>query len=51
MLAGIFEDAGQILMGDGEVAIDLGDQQRIEFGVPAGNGDTEQKRQDDQRRQ
>ena len=51
VLAGVFENAGEVLVGDCQVAIDLGDQQRVEFGVPAGNRDAKQQRQDDERRQ
>ena len=51
LLAGCLEDARHILMGDGEVAIDLRNQRGVEFVVPAHDGDAEQQRQDHQRRQ
>src|SRR5262249_42863040 len=51
MLAGVFENPRQILMGDGEVAVDLGDQGRVEFRVPSDDCDAEQKGKNDERRQ
>ena len=51
VLAGVFEDSSQILMSDGEVAIDLRDQRGVELLVPSDDGDAEQQRQDHQHRQ
>jgi hypothetical protein len=51
MLAGIFQNSSQVLMGDGEIAIDLRDQCRVELLVPSDDGDPKQKRQDHQHRQ
>ncbi len=39
MLAGVFENPREILVSDGEVAIDLRDQCRVEFLVPSVDGD------------
>ncbi len=49
--AGLFQDAGEILVGDGEIAVHLRDQRRVELRVPAIDRDAEQQRQDDQHRQ
>jgi hypothetical protein len=48
MNAGLFENAGQVLMSDGEIAIHLRDQSGVEPRVPAIGGNSEQERQDDQ---
>ena len=46
--AGFFQNAGQILMSDGEIAIHLRNQGGVEPRIPAIDGNPEQQRQDDQ---
>ena len=46
--AGFFQNAGQVLVSDGEIAIHLRNQGGVESDVPAIHGNAEQKRQDDQ---
>ena len=51
MFSGVFEDSRQILMGDREIAIDLRDQRRVELLVPADDGNAQEQRKDNKRRQ
>src|SRR6185437_7101077 len=51
VLIRVFKNSSQVLMGDGEIAIDLRDQHRIEFFVPSDDGDAKQKRENHQRGQ
>jgi hypothetical protein len=48
MLLRVFLNARQILVRDGQVVVDLGDQRRVKLAIPAIDADPQEQRQNNE---